>query len=131
MPGFTPEFTSRRQTFRKLHESGCFVLPNPWDPGTARYLAHLGFPALATTSAGFAYSRGLPDSGVGASRQMVLSHIAEILAATPLPVNADFQAGYGADPEGVAESVRLCVATGVAGLSIEDSTGDPSAPLYD
>ena len=124
-------FLARRQAFQKLHQSGCFVVPNPWDPGTARYLAHLGFQALATTSAGFAFSRGLPDSGPALSRQMVLSHIAEIVAATPLPVNADFQAGYGTGPEGVAESVRLCVATGVAGLSIEDSTGNADAPLYE
>ena len=125
----TSDFSARRAAFRKLHASGCFVIPNPWDVGTARYLLHLGFKALATTSAGFAFSRGLPDTGV--SRDTVLAHIAEIVEATDLPVNADFEGGYARDPEGVAESVRLCVATGVAGLSIEDSTGDASQPLYD
>ena len=123
------DFTARRAAFRKLHESGCFVIPNPWDIGTARYLRHLGFKALATTSAGFTFSRGLPDGA--ASREAVLSHIAEITGAVDLPVNADFESGYARDPEGVAESVRLCVETGVAGLSIEDSTGDRSRPLYD
>jgi 2-methylisocitrate lyase-like PEP mutase family enzyme len=119
----------RRASFRRLHESGCFVIPNPWDVGTARYLASLGFKALATTSAGFAFSRGLPDNNV--SRDAVLAHIAEIVAATDLPVNADFEGGFARDPDGVAESVRLCAATGVAGLSIEDSTGAPDRPLYD
>jgi len=125
----TTDFPARRAAFRKLHESGCFVIPNPWDVGTARYLRHLGFRAVATTSAGLAFSLGLPDSGV--SRDMVLSHIAEIVAAVDLPVNADFESGYARDPAGVAESVRLCVETGVAGLSIEDSTGDRSKPLFD
>ncbi len=125
----TSDFSARRAAFRKLHASGCFVIPNPWDVGTARYLRHLGFKALATTSAGFAFSHGLPDSGV--SRDTVLAHIAEIVEATDLPVNADFEGGYARDPEGVAESVRLCVATGVAGLSIEDSTGDRIQPLYE
>ena len=115
--------------FHTLHESGCFVLPNPWDAGTAVVLEHLGFKALATTSAGYAFSRGLPDGGV--SRDDMLAHIREIAAATPLPVNADFMGGYADEPEGVAENVRLCVATGVAGLSIEDSTGDSAKPLYD
>ncbi|MGP0072925.1 MAG: oxaloacetate decarboxylase [Bryobacteraceae bacterium] len=123
------DFTARRAVFRKLHESGCFVIPNPWDVGTARYLRHLGFKALATTSAGLAFSRGLADSDV--PRDTVLAHIAEIVGATDLPVNADFESGYARDPAGVAESVRLCVATGVAGLSIEDSTGDRLKPLYD
>ena len=123
------DFTARRAAFRKLHESGCFVIPNPWDVGTARYLRHLGFKALATTSAGFAFSRGLADTAV--SRDMMLAHIAEIVGSTELPVNADFESGYARDPEGVAESVRLCVETGVAGLSIEDSTGDRVKPLYD
>src|ERR1700722_5140694 len=116
----TIEFAPRRAAFRKLHESGCFVIPNPWDIGTARYLRHLGFAALATTSAGLAFSRALPDAAV--TRDAVLSHVAEIVNATQLPVNADFESGYANDPAGVAESVRLCVATGVAGLSIEDST---------
>lgn len=125
----TNDFSARRAAFRKLHESGCFVIPNPWDVGTARYLRHLGFQALATTSAGFAFSRGLADTAV--SRDTALSHIAEIVGSVDLPVNADFESGYARDPEGVAESVRLCVATGVAGLSIEDSTGDRSKPLYE
>src|SRR5215831_14092177 len=117
--------------FRALHESGCFVLPNPWDAGSAIYLERLGFKALATTSAGFAFSRGLPDGPAFVSRDLMLDHFREIAAATELPLNADFQNGYADDPEGVAESVRLCVATGVAGLSIEDSTGDSVKPLYD
>ncbi len=125
----TSDFTARRRAFGKLHESGCFVIPNPWDVGTARYLRHLGFQALATTSAGYAFSRGLPDTRV--SRDTVLAHIAEMVASVDLPVNADFESGYARDPEGVAASVRLCVETGVAGLSIEDATGDRAKPLYD
>src|SRR5262252_2171510 len=108
--------SARRQAFRKLHERGCFVIPNPWDTGSARYLQHLGFPAVATTSAGFAFSRGLPDGAVGCDR--MLEHIAEITAAVDLPVNADFESGYAREPEGVAANVRRCVDTGVAGLSI-------------
>jgi 2-methylisocitrate lyase-like PEP mutase family enzyme len=123
-------FTGRRNAFRKLHESGCFVIPNPWDAGTARYLRHLGFPALATTSGGFAFSQGLPD-GEQVTRDMGLAHIAAIVAATELPVNADFESGYAKDPQGVAASVKLCVKTGVAGLSIEDATGDRAKPLFD
>ncbi len=107
------------------------MIPNPWDPGTARYLRHLGFKALATTSAGFAFSRGLPDAAGGASRDIVLDHIAEIVAAVEIPINADFQAGYAHEPEGVAANVRLCVETGVAGLSIEDATGRREEPLYE
>ena len=123
----------RRTAFRALHERGCFVIPNPWDVGSARYLQHLGFPALATTSAGFAFSQGLPDSGDEAvvSRDRNLAYIAEITAAVDVPVSADFMSGYGKTPEDVAESVTRCVATGVAGLSIEDATGDSSSPLYD
>ena len=124
-----PTIADKRATFRKLHADGCFVIPNPWDIGTARYLQHLGFKALATTSAGFAFSRGLADNAV--PRDVMLAHIAEIVAATDLPVNADFEGGYAEKPEGVAESVRLCVETGVAGLSIEDSTGDKDRPLYE
>lgn len=120
----------RRAVFRALHERGCFVIPNPWDAGSARYLASLGFKALATTSAGFAFSRGLPDSEA-MSRDLALRHIAEMVEATGLPVNADFQAGFSDTPEGVADSVRRCIDTGVAGLSIEDSTGDPARPLFD
>jgi len=124
-------FGDRRQVFRRLHSEGCFVIPNPWDVGSARYLQHLGFLALATTSAGFAFSQGLPDSDIAVSRDRSLAHIAEITAAVDLPVNADFASGYGVGPREVADSVTRCVATGVAGLSIEDATGDPSAPLYD
>ena len=125
------DFTQRRAAFRRLHESGCFFIPNPWDIGTARYLRHLGFQALATTSSGFSFSRGLPDTDWAVPRDAVLAHVAEIVAAVDLPVNADFESGYAHQPEGVAESVRLCVATGVAGLSIEDATGDRARPLYD
>jgi 2-methylisocitrate lyase-like PEP mutase family enzyme len=125
------QFAARRARFRELHEDGCFVIPNPWDVGSARYLRHLGFPALATTSAGFAFSCGLPDSESAVSGAGMLRHIEEMVAAVDLPVNADFASGYALDPEGVAENVRLCVATGVAGLSIEDATGDPANPLYD
>ena len=129
----TGEWAARRKAFRALHEKGCFVIPNPWDVGSARYLQRLGFSALATTSAGFAFSQGLPDSGDDAlgARERSLAHISEITAAVDRPVSADFMSGYGRTPADVAESVRLCVATGVAGLSIEDATGDPSSPLYD
>src|SRR5438874_3218258 len=116
-------------TFRAMHESGCFVLPNPWDVGTAIYLEHLGFEALATTSAGFAFSRGKCDGGV--PRDEMLAHIREIVEATSLPVNADFESGYADEPEGVAANVRLCIATGVAGLSIEDNTRRTDPPLYE
>ena len=126
-----PEFATRRAAFRKLHESGCFVIPNPWDVGTARYLQHLGFPALATTSSGLAFSRGLPDADWAVPRDVVLRHIGEIGAAVELPVNADFESGYSHVLEGVAENVLLCVETGVAGLSIEDATGDREKPLFD
>ena len=122
-----------RRAFRSLHERGCFVIPNPWDVGSARYLQHLGFPALATTSAGFAFSQGLPDSGDAAviGRDRSLAYIASVTAAVDIPVNADFMSGYGLEPEDVAESVSRCVAAGVAGLSIEDATGDSSSPLYE
>ncbi len=127
----TDDIDGRRAAFAALHESGCFVMPNPWDVGTARFLHHLGFRALATTSAGFQFSRGQADTVRGSPREVVLGHIAEIVAATDLPVNADFQSGYADEPEGVAANVALCVDTGVAGLSIEDGTGDPDRPLYD
>ena len=107
------------------------MIPNPWDKGTARYLRHLGFAALATTSSGFAFSRGLPDASWAVPRDAALGHIAEIVAAVDLPVNADFESGYAHQPEEVAANVRLCVETGVAGLSIEDATGDRERPLYD
>lgn len=119
------------ETFRDLHKSGCFVLPNPWDAGSAVYLHHLGFKALATTSSGFAFSRGLPDDIRANPRDAVLAHCRELVNATPLPVNADFQNGHANEPERVAENVALCVATGVAGLSIEDSLTDDSKGLYD
>jgi len=111
-----------RADFRRLHQSGCFVLPNPWDEGSARYLRHLGFKALATTSAGMAFSMGLPDGAVPRAR--ALEHIGGIVEAAGVPVNADFESGFAADAAGVAESVKLCVGTGVAGLSIEDSKGE-------
>jgi 2-methylisocitrate lyase-like PEP mutase family enzyme len=117
--------------FRELHASGCFVLPNPWDAGSAVYLHHLGFKALATTSSGFAFSRGLPDDIRANPRDAVLAHFREIVAATPLPVNGDFQNGHADEPERVAENVALCVATGVVGLSIEDSIVDDGKGLYD
>ena len=117
--------------FRALHESGCFILPNPWDVGSAVYLQHLGFKALATTSAGFAFSQGLPDSVSAVSRDLMLAHICDVVKATHLPVNADFQNGYVDDPEGVAANVVSCIATGVSGLSIEDATGDDAHPLYE
>jgi 2-methylisocitrate lyase-like PEP mutase family enzyme len=115
--------------FRAMHESGCFVLPNPWDIGTAMYLEHLGFNALATTSAGFAFSRGKPDGGV--PRDEMLAHVREIVKATALPVNADFLNGFANNPEELAANVKLCVGTGVAGLSIEDNSQNPAAPLYE
>jgi 2-methylisocitrate lyase-like PEP mutase family enzyme len=124
-----PTIADKRRVFHQLHETGCFVIPNPWDIGSTRYLQHLGFKALATTSAGFAFSRALPDGGV--PREAMLAHIREIVEATDLPVNADFGAGYAHDPAGVAESVQLCTETGVAGLSIEDATGERDQPLYD
>ncbi len=117
--------------FHELHAKGCFVLPNPWDIGSAIYLEHLGFNALATTSAGFAFSRGLPDSVAAVPRDLALDHFREIVGATSLPVNADFQNGYADEPEGVAKNVSRCVATGVTGLSIEDASGNSAAPLYD
>jgi 2-methylisocitrate lyase-like PEP mutase family enzyme len=121
----------RRARFRKLHGSGCFVIPNPWDVGSARYLRSLGFQALATTSSGFSFSRGQPDADWAVPRDVMLAHITEMVAATELPVNADFRSGYAREPEAVAENVRLCVETGVAGLSIEDATGERDVPLYD
>jgi 2-methylisocitrate lyase-like PEP mutase family enzyme len=117
------------ERFRDLNTQGCFVLPNPWDIGTAVYLQHLGFKALATTSAGFAFSRGRPDGGV--PLDAMLTHIREVVAATSLPVTADFLNGFADTPDRVAENVASCVATGVAGLSIEDSTGRTDQPLYE
>ena len=117
------------QTFRRLHESGCFVMPNPWDVGSARMLAQLGFPAVATTSAGFAWSLGRPDNGV--SLDEMLRHLRHVAESVPLPVNADFQGGFAVDPADVHANVTAATRTGVAGLSIEDSTGDASNPLFD
>jgi len=121
--------SNRIQRFRQLHESGCFVLPNPWDLGSARLLAQLGFPALATTSAGFAWSLGRKDNHV--SLDEALAHFHAIAGCVDVPVNADFEGGFAVAPEGVAANVASAAATGVAGLSIEDSTGDPSNPLFD
>lgn len=127
MPANARTIAEKRAQFRALHDSGCFVLPNPFDVGSARYLQGLGFQALATTSSGFAWSRGYADNTL--PRDAILAHLREIAAATDLPVNADFENGFGDDPEGVAESVGLAVETGVAGLSVEDSTRDGNAPL--
>jgi 2-methylisocitrate lyase-like PEP mutase family enzyme len=123
-----PTIADKRASFRKLHEAGCFVIPNPWDIGTARYLQHLGFKALASTSAGFAFAQGRPDNAV--PRDVMLAHLRELVEVTDLPVNADFENGYAHEPAALAENVRLAVETGIAGLSIEDSTGDKANPLY-
>jgi len=125
----TRTIAERRADFRALHHAGCFAIPNPWDIGSARWLEGMGFKALATTSSGYAWTLGRPDGAL--SRAAVLAHLRDIAAATDLPVNADFESGFAADPQGVAESVRMAIATGVAGLSIEDSTGDPAHPLFD
>jgi 2-methylisocitrate lyase-like PEP mutase family enzyme len=119
----------KRRAFRALHQSGCFVIPNPWNVGSARYMQGLGFKALATTSSGYAHSIGYADGDV--TRDMMLAHYREIAQATDIPLNADFEGGYADDPDEVAANVRLCIDTGVAGLSIEDFTGDESNPLYD
>jgi 2-methylisocitrate lyase-like PEP mutase family enzyme len=119
----------KRRTFRALHQSGCFVIPNPWNAGSARYLQGLGFKALATTSSGYAHSIGYSDGDV--TRDMVLAHCREIAEVADIPVNADFEGGYAHEPDAVAENVRLCIETGVAGLSIEDYTSDDINPLYD
>ncbi|MCC2673529.1 MAG: hypothetical protein K0R58_476 [Ramlibacter sp.] len=120
---------ARRRAFRQLHASGCFVIPNPWDIGSALYLQRLGFKALATTSSGAAWRHGMADGQM--TVEEVLVHLREIVGATELPVNADFEAGFADDADGVARNVRLAVETGVAGLSIEDSTGNADAPLRD
>src|SRR5256885_4074991 len=123
----TPTTEQKRATFHALHRQGCFVLPNPWDAGSARMLQGLGFKALASTSSGHAWSLGQPDGAI--SREMTLEHLRSLVAATDLPVNADFESGFGLGPQEVAESVRMAVDTGVAGLSIEDSSGDAANPL--
>jgi 2-methylisocitrate lyase-like PEP mutase family enzyme len=124
-----PSVADKRRVFQQLHRSGCFAIPNPWDAGSALYLQSLGFKALATTSSGFAWSQGRPDGGI--SKDMALAHFANLVEASDLPVNADFEGGFAADPAAVAENVTLAVQTGVAGLSIEDASGDAAAPLYD
>ena len=126
MPITTPD---KRATFRKLHESGCFLIPNPYDVGTAKALQHLGFKALASTSAGFAWTIGKADNRVTVDD--VCDHLAAICAAVDIPVNADFEGGFAVEPENVGANVARAVKTGVAGLSIEDSTGDAATPLYD
>jgi len=135
-----PSTADKRRVFRKLHESGCFAIPNPWDIGSALYLQSLGFKSLATTSSGFAWSRGRADNTP--TRADILAHLAALAAVTDVPLNADFEDGFGADAAGVAESVRLAVETGIAGLSVEDSigprlqsaagaAGTPPGPLFD
>jgi 2-methylisocitrate lyase-like PEP mutase family enzyme len=128
-PPSRPSVADKRSAFRQLHVSGCFAIPNPWDVGSARYLQGLGFKALATTSSGFAWSRGEPDGAT--SRDSALAHLAELVAATDVPLNADFEEGFATYAAGVAESVRLAIDTGIAGVSIEDGTGDPANPLFD
>jgi 2-methylisocitrate lyase-like PEP mutase family enzyme len=123
------DLSARRRAFRKLHESGCFVIPNPWDVGSAKYLEHLGFKALATTSSGAAWRHGKADNSMTVDE--VLEHLREMVGATSLPVNADFEGGYADDPEGVARNVKRAIETGIAGVSIEDSTGNADAPLRD
>ena len=128
MTNTRPSVSDKRRRFHALHEQGCFVVPNPWDLGSARMLQSLGFQALASTSSGFAWSQARPDNHV--SRDMALAHLRELVAATDLPVNADFESGFGEQPGDVRDSVRMAVRTGVAGLSIEDATGDAAQPLF-
>jgi len=124
-----PSPADKRKAFRKLHEAGCFVIPNPWNVGSARYLQDLGFKALATTSSGYAHSQGYADGAQ--SRDDVLAHFRELAEAAEVPLNADFENGFADAPGGVAENVTRCIATGVAGLSIEDSPNNATTPLYD
>src|ERR1700742_3104090 len=119
----------KRTTFRKLHESGCFIIPNPFDVGSAKALQHLGFKAVASTSAGFAWSIGKSDNHI--TLEDALKHLTELCGAVDLPVNADFEGGFANEPDKVAANVARAVKTGVAGLSIEDSTGDAAKPLYE
>jgi len=123
-----PSVAEKRKTFRKLHESGCFVIPNPWNVGSARYLQSLGFKALATTSSGYAHSQGYADGAL--SCDAVLAHFRELAAATEVPLNADFEDGLADDLDGLTQNVTRCLATGVAGLSIEDSPNSGATPLY-
>jgi 2-methylisocitrate lyase-like PEP mutase family enzyme len=125
----TPPSTGRCAEFRRLHESGCFVLPNPWDVGSARLLARIGFKALATTSSGFAWSQGRPDNHV--PLEDVLGHLRAVARSVDVPINADFEGGFAVEPEAVGANVAAATQTGIAGLSIEDSTGDPTSPLFD
>ncbi|HEX8680272.1 MAG TPA: isocitrate lyase/phosphoenolpyruvate mutase family protein [Chthoniobacterales bacterium] len=124
-----PSLAEKRQRLSELHQSGCFALPNPWDIGSARYLQHLGFKAIATTSAGYAFSRGLPDGAVG--RDAMLAHVRELAEASDLPLNVDFENGYAHDANTAAENVRLCVEAGAAGVSVEDNSGRKDKPLYE
>jgi 2-methylisocitrate lyase-like PEP mutase family enzyme len=121
--------TDRRRIFRQLHQSGCFVMPNPWDLGSARLLGQLGFPAVATSSAGFAWSLGRPDNGV--SLEQALAHFRVIAGGVEIPVNADFEGGFAIEPGAVHANVTAATSTGIAGLSIEDSTGNASTPLFE
>lgn len=123
------DVTSRCARFRQLHDVGCFVIPNPWDTGSARLLAQLGFPALATTSSGFAWSRGRPDNRM--TLEEVLAHLRSMAEAVDVPLSADFEGGFAVDPVGVRRNVAAAAGTGIAGLSIEDSTGEPQNPLFD
>ncbi len=129
MSASRPSTADKRKAFRALHASGCFVIPNPWNVGSARYLQGLGFKALASTSSGHAHSMGYPDGAQ--SMDEVLAHYHELTEAADLPLNADFENGFADDPDTVAENVTKCIATGVAGLSIEDSPNNASTPLYD
>jgi len=124
-----PTVSDKRAAFREMHHAGCFLLPNPWDAGGARLLERLGYRALATTSAGYAWSQGQADGQL--SRDDTLAHMRYMAAMSDLPINADFESGFGATPEAVFDSVSLALATGVAGLSIEDSSGDPTQPVRD
>jgi methylisocitrate lyase len=125
MPSVSPQV----RRFHELHKSGCFVIPNPWDPGSARMLVGLGFQALATTSAGFAWTRGRRDNHVSVDN--VLAHLREMATSVSVPINADFEGGFAVAAEGVAANVARAVETGIAGLSIEDSTKRPDAPLFE
>lgn len=129
MTNSRPSTADKRRTFRKLHEQGCFVIPNPWNVGSARYLQDLGFKALATTSSGHSHAQGYPDGAQ--NRDQVLAHFAELAAATDVPLNADFEDGLADTLDALAENVTRCIATGVAGLSIEDSPNNGKTPLYD
>jgi 2-methylisocitrate lyase-like PEP mutase family enzyme len=125
----SPSIAEKRRAFRDLHVSGCFAIPNPWDVGTAKYLEQLGFKALATTSSGFAWSQGLQDNHL--SRDQALAHFESLVAATQVPINADFESGFANNVRELAENVTLAVRTGIAGLSIEDATGEANRPLHD